>query len=78
MTTGYYTTIMRGANGGRKVGYMFGPFDDEATARKHVARACALAAEIDPFTAFDLFGTASITTDGDLPSGAFNARLESI
>lgn len=74
--TGYYTTVVRESRGALKVGYLFGPFDDEATARGHISRARQLAEGADPFTAFDLFGTASITTDGELPAGVLNAKLE--
>lgn len=76
MAVGFYCTVIR-ANGtpARRVGFLLGPYDDEPTARERIPDARRLAAEIDPFTEFDLFGTARLVRD-ELPAGTLNARLE--
>lgn len=75
MPVGYYCTVMREASPRRKVGWLLGPFDDKETAESYVGVARGLAAEIDPFTAFDAFGTARLERD-NLPAGILQARLE--
>ena len=78
MPVGFYTTIAREhpAGGGRKVGFLLGPYDCEPCARARIADARRLAETVDPFTAFDAFGTARLERDGELPPGALNSRLE--
>ena len=48
----YYVTIMRGA----RVGRLLGPYDTKEEAEQRVPDARRLAAEVDPFAAFDAFG----------------------
>lgn len=74
MTTRFYTTIVRDSRDARKVGYLLGPFESEATARGHIPAARREAERVDPFTAFDAFGTCSVTGEGGFPVGALNER----
>lgn len=85
MSVGFYTTVVRevgyravGRPGEAKppyqIGYLLGPFESEEIARAHILQAKREAEAIDPFCAFDAFGTCSITTDGPLPAGALNER----
>jgi hypothetical protein len=83
MAVGFYCTVVRAAaqTGGmfpipKRVGWLLGPYDDEATARAKLPDARRLAEAADPFTAFDAFGTARLERDGDLPPGVLNTQLE--
>jgi hypothetical protein len=71
MKTGYYVTIVRG----KRVGYLVGPCSSEPIARTYLDAARREAEEIDPFTHFDLFGTAKVTAS-HLPPGVLNERVE--
>jgi hypothetical protein len=51
----YYVTVVRD---GRGVGFLAGPFDQHADALAMVEPARAAAYTVDPWTAFDAFGTA--------------------
>lgn len=76
MSTGYYATIIRdSAFGGRKVGFLLGPYDCEFCARERIPDARRLAAAVDPFTAFDAFGTARVDAP-TLQPGVLNSKLE--
>ena len=70
MTIGYYVTVIRD----NRVGWLFGPIADRDAARAFVEPVRRLACNIDPWCAFDLFGTSSIKRAGDqpLPPGKLN------
>lgn len=70
----FYTTIVRDSRGARKVGYLLGPFETETRAREHIPAARREAERIDPFTAFDAFGTCVVRGEGRFPVGALNER----
>jgi len=74
---GFYATLVREQSGGRKVGYLLGPFGDEPTARAAIPAARRLAEQVDPRTAFDAFGTCRIELSaGPLPRGVLMDRYE--
>lgn len=72
MNAGYYVTLIRGA----RVGYLVGPLSSEQAARDRIPAARKVAEEIDPFTCFDLFGTARLERIGELPEGVLNSKVE--
>lgn len=77
MIAGFYTTLVREHFGGRKVGYLLGPFDDEPTARAAIPAARRLAEQADPRAAFDAFGTCRLELSaGPLPRGVLMDRYE--
>lgn len=59
MATGYYVTLIRD----RRLAWLLGPYEEHSEALSNVARARQLAREVDPFSDFDAFGTASRTGD---------------
>lgn len=69
----FYTTVIRDSHGARKAGFLLGPFETEATARRYIPAARREAEAVDPRCAFDAFGTASVT-GGPYPVGALNER----
>lgn len=69
MPEGFYVTIVRG----KRVGYLVGPCRTEPIARTYLDAARREAEEIDPFTHFDLFGTARVEASR-LPPGVLNER----
>lgn len=70
--TGYYVTVIR--NG--KTGWLLGPIADHEIAKMMVGPIRRIACKIDPFCDFDAFGTASITTEGELPEGKLNEHFD--
>lgn len=79
MAEGFYTTVVRRQCGSQRVGYLLGPYDDEETARAKISIARRLAEQVDPFTAFDAFGTCKITIDrGELLRGVLMGMLENV
>ena len=74
---GFYTSLIREHAGGRKVGYLLGPFDDEPAARAAIPAARRLAEQVDPRTVFDAFGTCRLELSaGPLPRGVLMDRYE--
>lgn len=90
MIEGFYTTAIRETGAHRtaadtcrdfgrlrRVGYLLGPFDDEATARAAIPAARRLAEQVDPRTVFDAFGTSRLELSaGPLPRGVLMDRYE--
>jgi SPOR domain len=72
--TRYYTTVSRLTGTGRKYSYLLGPFETEEAARARIPDAKREAALVDPWTAFDLFGTCGVT-GAPYPIGVLNDRL---
>lgn len=70
----YYTTVVRQTSNTIKVGYLFGPFESEAAARERIPEARRLAEAVDPFTAFDAFGTCAVKGGPPFPVGVLNDR----
>jgi hypothetical protein len=70
MAVGYYVTLRRG----QRTAFLAGPFDTKDEAERMVQPAVAEAAEVDPFTHFDLHGTARVEA-ARLPLGKLNTRL---
>jgi hypothetical protein len=66
----YYVTIMRGA----RVGRLLGPYDTKEEADQRVPDARRLAAEADPFAAFDAFGVTGME-GREYPHGKLNGML---
>lgn len=69
----FYTTVIRDSRGVRKVGFLLGPFETEATARRHIPAARREAEAVDPRCAFDFFGTSRVE-GAPLPVGVLNDR----
>lgn len=69
-TKKFFVTIIRD----KRVGWLAGPFDTHGEAESMVGRARAEAEKIDPFSHFDLFGTAHRIARSHRP-GVLNARL---
>lgn len=70
----FYVTVIR--NGGtphRKVGFLAGPFQAHEDALARVDEARRVADGIDPWTAFDAFGTTGV--EGYDKPGVLNSRL---
>lgn len=67
---GFYVTIRRG----KRTGYLVGPCSAEEQARGFLDQARDAAEDIDPFTHFDLFGTARVTASRLIP-GVLNERV---
>lgn len=67
---GYYVTMIRG----RRKAWLLGPFDAHADALARVDEARRVAQEIDPWSDFDLFGTAKVRASR-LPPGVLNKHL---
>lgn len=70
----YYVTVKRDRS---QTGWLCGPFDTHDEAKAAVADARAVAEEIDPWTAFDAFGTSSLTQPAGkaFPVGVLNEKL---
>lgn len=67
----YYVSIVRD----RRVGLLAGPFvNDHAAALAMVERAKELAVTVDPWAAFDAFGTVKVSPTFGKP-GSLNAKL---
>ena len=74
-TRGHYATVVRSAGTPRqRVGWLAGPFASEEEARAHLPAAKAKARELDPWTDFDAFGTASREAMHH-PPGVLNRHL---
>jgi hypothetical protein len=64
---GFYVTAIRD---GKQVAYLFGPVADHDVAISLVPFFRSIACRVDPYCAFDAFGTAKLT--GDNPPGKLN------
>jgi hypothetical protein len=71
----YYVSIVRNAGSpGQRLGLLAGPFPQHQTALDLVDRARGLAENVDPWAAFDAFGTVRMADDYTQP-GVLNAQL---
>lgn len=68
MNKGYYVTVIRDD----RIGWLLGPFDDHDKAIGLIDVVRELACKIDCWCDFDMFGTASITSEKELPKGKLN------
>lgn len=66
----FYVTMIRDG----KAAYLAGPFDNHEEAKGHVEPARNEAWDVDPWSEFDSFGTASVVADRH-PPGVLNERL---
>lgn len=71
--SGHYVTMVREGNP-KRVAWLAGPFKTHEEAVAHVDRARAVAHEVDPWSEFDAFGTASRQADHH-PPGVLNEKL---
>lgn len=71
-TGSYYATILRD---GRRLGLLLGPYNEHREALALVDRASHLAIQVDPFAAFDAFGTVAVL-DGTRTPGVLNDLLK--
>lgn len=67
----YYVSIVRD----RRTGLLAGPFATHTEALATVPAAREEAQDVDPWAAFDLFGTCSLPRDLANPMGTLNQRL---
>lgn len=67
----YYVTMIRG----KRTAWLAGPFATHGEALALVPAARQLASQIDPWSDFDAFGTASLPKCDGNPIGKLNSRL---
>lgn len=67
----YYVSLRRG----KRTALLAGPFETLTEAMSKVERAIAVAAEVDPWSHFDLFGTCSLPRAPGNPLGKLNTQL---
>jgi len=68
----YYVTMIRA--GKDKPAFLAGPFDTHEEAKAHVEPARKKAAEVDPWSDFDAFGTTGVTAEKH-PPGVLNRHI---
>jgi hypothetical protein len=75
---GFYVTVVRDPGPRQKVGWLLGPYDTKEAAECDVVWARNKANEIDPFTAFDVFGVTKLTRPGanGLPIGKLGTKAD--